>query len=91
MGRVKDQIISIFKTKDYAKPEHGKQSEENIIKQDDYYKPTTEGSFWNNNYIEHESSGDRNKNLSGKEYLDKIKPYSRDTVVNLQKSDTWKI
>ena len=40
MGRVKDQIMSLFKTKDYSKPEivktvHGggkKKSEENIIK-----------------------------------------------------------
>ena len=42
-------------------------------------------------YIEYESSGDRNKNLSLKEYLDKIKPYLRDIVINPQKSDTWKI
>ena len=42
-----------------------RQSEENIIKQeDDYQKPTTVGNFWNNNYIEYESSGDTNKNLS---------------------------
>ena len=49
------------------------------------------GNFWNNNYIKYESSGDRNKNLSVKEYLDKIKPYLRDIIINLQKSDTWKI
>ena len=42
-------------------------------------------------YIEYESSGDRNKNLSLKEYLDKIKPYLRDIIINPQKSDTWKI
>ena len=40
-----------------------------------YYKPIRVGNFWNNNYIEYESSGDRNKNPSVKEYLDKIKPY----------------
>ena len=43
--------------------------------EDDYYKPIRAGNFWNNNYIEYESSGDRSKNLSVKEYLDKIKPY----------------
>ena len=35
--------------------------------EDDYYKPTREGNVWIYNYIEHESSGDRNKNLSVKE------------------------
>ena len=33
----------------------------------------------------------RNKNLSVKEYLNKIKPYLRDIITNLQKSETWKI
>ena len=59
--------------------------------EDDYYKPIRVGNFWNNNYVEYESSGDRNKNISVKEYLDKIKPYLRDIIINLQKSDTWKI
>ena len=59
--------------------------------EDDYYKPIRVGNFWNNNYIEHESSGDRSKNLSVNEYLDKIKPYLRDIIINPQKSDTWKI
>ena len=58
---------------------------------DDYYKPTKLHNFGNNNYIEYESSGDRNNNLSVKECLDKIKPYLRDIITNLQKSDTWKI
>ena len=109
MSGVKDQIMSLFNTKDYSKVEpvktvYGggkKQYEENIIKsikslfklkkeregikdriirdirtlfkqEDDYYKPSRVGGFWNNNYIEYESSGDRN--LSVKEYLDKVKP-----------------
>ena len=37
-------------------------------KEKDYYKPIRVGNFWNNNYIEYECSGDRNKNLSVKEY-----------------------
>ena len=57
----------------------------------DYYKPIKVGNFWNNNYIEYESIGDRNKNLSVKEYLDKIKPYLRDIINNLQKSDKCEI
>ena len=56
----------------------------------DYYKPIRIGNFWNSNYVKYESSGDRNKNLSVKEYLDKIKPYLKDIVINLQKFDTLK-
>ena len=74
---IKDRIIRDITT-------HFKQ-------EDDYYKLTRVGNFWNNNYIEYESSGDRNKNLSIKGYLDKIKPNLRDTIINLQKSDTWNI
>ena len=104
MDGIKDQIMSLFKTKDCSKPERfktvygggKKQSEENIIKsmrnlfklkkenevikdkiirdtrtlfeqkEEDYYNPIRLGNFWNNNYIEYESSGDRNKNLSVK-------------------------
>ena len=54
--------------------------------QDDYHKPTRVGNFWNNNNIEYESDGDINKNLSVKEYLNKMKLYSRDIIIDLQKS-----
>ena len=54
----------------------------------DYYKAIRAGNFLNNNDIKYESSGDRNKNLSVKECLNKIKPYLRDIIINLQKSDT---
>ena len=73
---IKDRIIRDIRT---------------LFKQDDYYKPTTVCNFWNNNYIEYESNSDRNKNLSVKEYFNKIKPYLRDIIINLQKPDTRKI
>ena len=70
---IKDRIITDIRT---------------LFKQeDDYYKPIRVGNFWNNNYVEHESSGDRNENLSVKEYLDKIKPYLRGIIINLQETD----
>ena len=56
-----------------------------------YYKPTRVDNFWTNNYIEYRSYGDRNKNLPLKEYLEKIKPYLMDTIIDLQNSDTWNI
>ena len=48
----------------------------------DYYKPIkTTGVFDNkNNYIEYESKGDKDKNLSPKEYLDMIRPYLSDMI-----------
>ena len=37
------------------------------------------------------SNGDKNSNLSLDEYLDKIKPYLRNIIIDLQNSDTLKI
>ena len=44
-----------------------------------------------NNYIEYESNGDKDKNLLIEKYVSKIKPYLKDTITDLQKSDTRKI
>ena len=55
--------------------------------EDDYYKPIRVGNLQNNNYIEYDSCSDRDKNLSVKEYLDKINSYLRDIIINFQKSD----
>ena len=58
--------------------------------EEDYYKPKIVRNFWNNNYIEYESNGNRNRNLS-LVYLNRIKPYLRGIIIDLQNSDTWKI
>ena len=44
-----------------------------------------------NNYIEYDNIDDRNKTLSVKEYLNKIRPYLKDIKINLTKFDTGKI
>ena len=44
-----------------------------LIEKEEKDKPMRVGNFWNN-YIEYKNSGDRDKNLSVKEYLDRIKP-----------------
>ena len=47
---------------------------------EDYYKPgKTKGAF-NDNYIEYESKGGKDKNLSLEERLDMIGPYLRDMI-----------
>ena len=63
----------------------------NLFEKDDHYKPIKVGNFWNSNYIEYESNGDRSKSLSLEEYLNEIKIYLRDKKIDFQKSDTWKI
>ena len=59
--------------------------------EENYYKPVRANNFWSNNYIEYESNSDRNKTLSVEEYLNKIRPYLKDIINNLTKSDTEKI
>ena len=55
------------------------------------YVPKRVSSFWNNNYIVLEINGDKNRNLSLDEYLNKIKPYLKDIIIDLQSSDIWEI
>ena len=49
---------------------------------ENYYKPIRTKSAFNGNYIEYESKGDKDKNLSPKEYLDMIRPYLSDIINN---------
>ena len=59
-------------------------------KEENCSKPVRVNNFWNNNYIEYESNGDRNKALSIEEYVNKIRPYLKDVINYLKKSNTWK-
>ena len=47
---------------------------------EDYYKPIRTKSAFSSNYVEYESKGDKNKNLSIKEYLYMITPYLSDII-----------
>ena len=61
----------------------------NLFEQEeDYYKPKKVSNFWNYNYIQYENNVDKNRNLSLDEYLNKVKPYLRNMVIDLQSSDT---
>ena len=59
--------------------------------EENYHKSVRVNDFWGNNYIEYETNGHRNKTLSVEEYLNKVRPYLKDIINNLKKSDTWKI
>ena len=61
------------------------------LENEDYYKLIRVSNFYSNNYIKHESNGNRNKNLSSEEYLNKLKSYLKDIIIDLQISGTWKI
>ena len=61
----------------------------NVFQQEEsnYYKSVRVSNVWSNNYIEYEINGHINKTLSVEEYLDKIRPYLKDIINNLKKSD----
>ena len=83
------KILEIFFKKETESNKDNRDIRTLFRNEDDYYIPKPVGNF-GNNYIKYESSGDRSKKLLVKEYLDKIKPYLRDIIINLQKSDSWK-
>ena len=92
-------INNIRRLFDYEKEERKKKKQnekiikDNIIryirilfeqgKEEDYYEPKRVSNVWNKNYIEYESNGDKNRNLSLDEYLNKIESYLRNTIINL--------
>ena len=49
-------------------------------KEEDYYEPTRE-NFCNNNDIEYESNGHKNRNLLFDDYLKKIETYFRNIIL----------
>ena len=57
----------------------------------DYYKPIKTKSAFNDNYIEYESKGVKNKNLSPEKYLDLIRPYLSDMINGHKTQSEWKM
>ena len=47
-----------------------------------YYKPIRTKGAYNDNHIEYESKGDKNKNVLPEDYLDIIRPFLRDMMNN---------
>ena len=50
----------------------------------------TKGAF-NNNYIEYESRGDKDKNLSLEDYLNIVRSFLRDMINNHKTHEEWSI
>ena len=86
---IKDRILR------YIKNLFEDEEEENC------FKPVWVNNFWNNNYIEYKSNGNKNKAVSVEEYIHKIISYLKDTLqkkwnfplrissVNVTKSAVW--
>ena len=58
---------------------------------EDYYKSIITKSTFNNNYIQYESRGNKEKILTVNEYLDIIKPYLRDIINDHKTLGEWRI
>ena len=93
--RITGDIRILFETADEKEEHNERLIKDTIIrdstlfeKEEDYQKPKRVSSFWSNNYIEHESNGYKNSNLSLDEYYNKVKPYLRDILMDLQGPDT---
>ena len=56
---------------------------------DDYYKPAKTYKSLDGSYAKYQSDGDKEKRLSIEEYLNMIKPYLRDIIIDHK--DEWKI
>ena len=59
--------------------------------EEDCYEPVRASNAFNNNYIEYESNGDKDKILSVKKYLDMIKDYLSDIINDNKTQGEWKI
>ena len=57
----------------------------------DHYEPKKTVSAFNNKYIQYESIGDKDKNLSIKDYIDIIRSYLCDIRNNHKTQGEWKI
>ena len=58
---------------------------------EDYYKPVISKGSFNNNYIQYESRGDKDKISTVNEYLDIIRPYLRGMINDHKTQSEWKI
>ena len=61
--------------------------------EEDYYKPIKTNIVFDNenNYMEYESKGDKNKNLSVKKYLRMIRPFLSDMMNDHKTQEIWKV
>ena len=57
----------------------------------DHYEPKKAVDVFNNNHIQYESIGDKDKTLTIKEYLDMIRPFLSDIISDHKTQGEWKV
>ena len=62
-----------------------------MLVDEDYYKRIITNGTFNNNYIQYESKGNKDKILTPSEYLDIIKQYLGDTINDHKTQGEWRI
>ena len=85
------KIFSIKKENKSIKDRIIKDIKLHFGQEDDHYKIVRVSGFWDSNYIKYENNGDKNKNLLVILYFNKLEPYLKDFINDLQKSGTWKV
>ena len=63
----------------------------NEITKEDYYEPLEIKSAFEGSYLQYESRGDSDDNLSLEEYINIIRPYLRDMINNHKAQGKWRI
>ena len=58
---------------------------------EDYYKTIIVNGAFNNNYIQYENKGNKDKILTVNKYLDMIRPYLVDVINDHKTQSEWKI
>ena len=58
---------------------------------EDYYKPIMTSGALNNNYIQYESRGNKDKISTIKEYLHMIRPYLSDVINDHKTQGEWRV
>ena len=58
---------------------------------EDYYKPVMTNGAFDNNYIQYESKGNKDKILRPTEYLETIRPYLSDIINDYKTQGEWRI
>ena len=62
-----------------------------LLIDEDYYEPIIVKVAFNNNYIQYESKGDKDKTLTISQYLNMIRPYLVDMINDHKNQSEWKI
>ena len=86
-----EEIKGIVKDRILDKDVKANEIKKIIYGSKDNFRPYRFTGAFNSNYTEYRSSGDEDKNLSNKAYLDEIRPYLSDIINEHKNKDEWKI